>query len=474
MLLTGWAKRIWIWRPHLVLAGLLTVWLWWQGTHLDAYTFDFDEGVLLMQARLMAEGVHPYREMGLVFPPVWFWSAAAVFKVFGPSVLAGRLLSLAYAAVGGVSAALLGRRLAGEWGGVLALLFFTLGPELLWLSRAAMLEGPAISLCLLAFAVAAFADRRLWAWGVAGLAMGASLMVKALLPAGVVALLWLAWRIGKEARTRRAITLLAGILAPVVAVFLVYGPQDVWHYTVAFRDALRAVYPWNPAENVHFILVRGLWPSLGVTGAAALGFWFARRHPLAQALGILWVGSLFLLFTHTPLRPHHMAVLSATAAPLAAGGIPAIRPSTGHTRPQSRTLLLLLVLLGLQAVNAVRLAAPTYAANYKLDETKVRVAAFIAAHVPEGEYVVVDYPMIAFRAGRSIPPFLAEPSYARIASGYLTAEMAIRATQEADPPLIIFWSDRLKQLEGYRRWVETHYALVRFFGRTHPVYGRRP
>ncbi len=472
MPVTGWAKRLW--RPHLVIVGWLTGWFWWQSTHLDAYVFDFDEGVLLMQARLVAEGVHPYREMGLVFPPVWFLSAAATFALFGPTVLAGRLLSLAYAVVGAASAALLGRRLAGWWGGGLALLFFTLGPELLWLSRAAMLEVPAISLGLLALAVAAVAGQRLWAWWLAGLIMGASLMVKPLLPAEVAALLWLAWRAEGEKPAWRAVALLAGLVIPIGAVFLVYGPGDVWRYTVAFRDVLRAVYPWEPAQNARKLLVQGVWPSLGVTLAALVGFWCTRRNPLAQALGWLWAGSLVILFVHSPLRAQHLALISATAAPLAAGAVLVGRSRAAGERPQRGTVAFLLALLLVQAAGAVARSAPTYAANYKLDNTKVRLAAFIAERVPEGEYVVVDYPIIAFRAGRSIPPILAEPSYARIASGYLTDEMAIEATQRAQPPLIVFWSDRLERLEGYRRWVETNYTLVRLFGRRHPVYGLQP
>ncbi|MDQ7029681.1 MAG: hypothetical protein Q9O62_07850, partial [Ardenticatenia bacterium] len=146
-----------------------------------------------------------------------------------------------------------------------------------------------------------------------------------------------------------------------------------------------------------------------------------------------------------------------------------------HSSPGRRRLLwgLVAVLFLAQLGTTIVRLAPTYATTYKLDNTKVRLARYIAEHVPQGEYVVIDYPMIAFRAGRSVPPLLSDPSNGRIQSGYLTSEMAIEATAKARPRLIVFWSERLRQLEAYVRWVEERYRVVRLFGRGHPVYGLR-
>ncbi|GEM_PF-4387349 len=462
-------QRLTSWAPLGLAALWLGGWLWWQASHVGAYIFDFDEGVHLVQARLVQEGADPYREMGLLLPPFWFWTAAAAFAIFGQTVEVARLLSLAYGAVGGVSVALLGRRLGGAWGGTVALVLYTLTPGVLWLSRAAMLEVPAISVALLALAVAAHA-RRPWAWWLAGVLFGVSLLIKAVVPAGLVALGWLAWR--RADRRRGALAaLLVGVAMPVGAVALLYGPGRFWHYTVAIRAAMRAVEPWSPAGNADKILEDGLLPVGATLVLAGLGLWATCGRPTAQALGLLWGASLVAAFFHTPLRATHLVVLGVSATPLAGGIVHvAARPAW---RQGGRRLLwpLLGGLLAWQLASTVVELAPTYADTYKLDDTKVRLARYIAEHVPEGEYVVIDYPMIAFRAGRSVPPLLSDPSNGRIQSGYLTPEMAIEATAQAKPRLIVFWSGRLRQLEAYVRWIEERYRVVRYFGRSHPVYG---
>jgi hypothetical protein len=70
--------------------------------------------------------------------------------------------------------------------------------------------------------------------------------------------------------------------------------------------------------------------------------------------------------------------------------------------------------------------------------------------------------MIALWAGWPVPPSLVDTSYARIRSGYLTAE-DLQAKIERDPPAAIFWSGRFQAVTGFRSWVERRFRLRRSF-----------
>jgi len=75
-----------------------------------------------------------------------------------------------------------------------------------------------------------------------------------------------------------------------------------------------------------------------------------------------------------------------------------------------------------------------------------------------GDIVVSDAPLIAFRAGRDVPPPLVDVSGTRIVSGDIDARKAIRWS--AGAKVVVLWGDRLNHLEGYRSWVQDHYRRV--------------
>ncbi|RME12547.1 MAG: hypothetical protein D6802_03905 [Ardenticatenia bacterium] len=458
--LTRWIDRL----------ALVWVVLWgvWQSTHLHAYAFDFDEGVHLMQARLIAKGAHPYHDIGLLLPPVWFETTAALFRLFGATVLVGRLPVVVMACVGAVLTWGLARRF-GAAAGLMGAMAFTLVPQGLWLSRAMMLEVPAVVFALAALFIASRAETSASRWFVAGFLFGLSLMTKAVVPATFAALVWLAWQSPQRVRALTALT--TGVILLVGATFTAYDAAEMWRLTVAVRSAMREAFPWHPLHNVQRILSDGLLPIGGLVVLACLGARVYRRVPLVQALALWGIATLGLLFWHTPLRGQHLYTLGVIAAPLAAAGSAWLSQRLASPRWGVGLFIIALVWqLGLTWSQI----APTYNAAYKFDDGKARLAAYIAATTAPTDTVVVDYPMIAFRAGRSSVPALAEISDGRIASGYLTSEMAIAATEQAKPALIAFWSGRLQKLEAYTTWVETHYIFDRYFGRSHPVYRRAP
>lgn len=461
-------------RAWLLVALWLLLWAAWQGTHLDAFSFDYDEGVYLMQARLVREGVRLYRDMPTLFPPLWFWTAAGTFALFGATVTVGRLLSLAYALVGAGSVAALGRRLGGGWGVLLAVLLFTLSPHVLIASRSVMLDLPAVSLALLALALAVHAGPRPAWWAGAGAVFAASLMVKPVVPATIIPLVWLALAAPRTHWPRRLGALVLGVTVPTAAIILLSTPRLFWEQTLAIRGVMRVVFPWNPATNLLLIWQEGLWPSLGALVLGLAGFWMLRRDRVAQAL-MLWVLATLITFVfHTPLYPHHLIVFPATLAPPVAGSLRLLHPFTWrHPLARAGVVAVVAVLLGLPI--ATGQVAASYADDAGWNDTLAQLIDFIAKHAGTDQQVVTDYPMLAFRADRSVPPILADSSDGRITSGSLDATEAIEATARAQPPVIVPWSGRFERLPEYIRWVEDNYVIVGCFDDEgqRPVYGPR-
>ena len=62
----------------------------WQMGHLAGYERDWDEGAYLMTAKMVEEGYRLYSEVFSAQPPLFILSLVGGFKLFGPSVSAGR------------------------------------------------------------------------------------------------------------------------------------------------------------------------------------------------------------------------------------------------------------------------------------------------------------------------------------------------------------------------------------------------
>lgn len=65
-----------------------------------------DEGVYTYTAELIMQGKIPYREFFLQYPPLYFYILGLIYKIIGPSIIAGRLLSFIFCI--GIFAATLG------------------------------------------------------------------------------------------------------------------------------------------------------------------------------------------------------------------------------------------------------------------------------------------------------------------------------------------------------------------------------
>jgi hypothetical protein len=297
-----------------------------------------------------------------------------------------------------VLAALIGRRLAGGRGLLLAGLLVALHPMLLEFSNYARPYAPLIAATLwLLLSAAALADRprlavaalgrgqppgrprrRLrWLWASASLA---PLLAASLLPLGILAWavldlalagwLWFRRGQGRAARRRLLGRLLLLRLLPILLTLLgylaLYGAfsrmaGNYWPREFALKNVLQTLETalgWVPmVDRDAFLPGLGNWIlGLGMGALALLGFSTARRRALRVMTAALAVGLPVLLLAmslHTSLLvPRYFGPAGAGLALLAAAGAAWL---AGRLRPGGRVIFLvaLLSLAGSQALDAI-------------------------------------------------------------------------------------------------------------------------
>lgn len=281
---------------------------------------------------------------GVSYPPrypPWFSVAilAPVYALAPGEIGNGILPVLAFAIAAVVAAYTIGRKLAGEWAGVLAALALLSSPVVSVLSRMIMTDVPALALGLIACALYMTLSERdsgPWRFAVAGLLAAGAFALRNVYLAVLVPFLWLVLR-GRGSRASKVAALL-GPSALVAAATAVYNHA-------AFGDWRRTGYhfwcsvPYDYANllfspaYVRINLVQFLSVGALVTlafGAAGIAVLVLRkptgRGPLLRFLLLAAVpGTVFHLFYFFPSIRFHLFALALLTV-LGGAGIAVLVP----------------------------------------------------------------------------------------------------------------------------------------------------
>lgn len=485
-----------------VVAFLLRVW------PLQGVSTDYDEGVYWQSLRAMANGQPLFSGIFSSQPPFFLLSVYPLYLLFGQSLVAARMAIALISLVGVVAMYWTCRRLGGAWAGVLGALLLAVDPLVLAESHTLQAEAPAISLEILAIALAVAslgADnrRRHSLAALAGVVLGLGVMTKLFdIVAVIPVLAYLAQPLLPALGGSRPVdapvklpaqsplrevgfvwgaclggALFAGLLValPFAANWGVAYDQVVRFHTVAATTSgggLRG----NLMAIAHVRSEYLLW--LAALAGGVLAAWGRRweRAPI-----VLWVlASVALLLQQQPLFLHHMALLAPPLVVLASGVVSAspvagkrLAGSAHKIAVWSGRLALVIALVAVVGGAVVGVKSDARAARSPSPQTLQLAAALRVVTLPS-DYVVTDDQYVAGLADRNVLPQLVDTSLVRIQSGYLTAGQLESLITSTDTRTILFSSGRFDQIPGFRAWVEAHFSAVAQVGDGRMLYIKTP
>jgi len=474
---------------RLALAGLLATFCFQQLTHLGGFQWGVDEGMYLMRVFLMQKGYHLYADIWTDQLPGLIALLRLSFAIFGNSVAVGRAVIVFLATLGLLGTALLVHRIGGSVGSLISTVMLVLAPNFFWLSRAIISPDlPSISLATLSLAFMfnwLHTDRRGWLV-LSGAIFALGFLVKAtstlvLIPLSLVILL-VHWR-EKGVLNWREIVKDLGLFALSVALPVLIGLSFYdWQamYNQVVGTLLRSGRIYSPKVVPH---ARKIWRYLTADnyGLLALGLYGIipglRKRWKETLIILIWLFvTLVALLVRSPMWPkHHLVVLLFPLAILA--GIAGeqiwncLRQISSLTSHSKGLLILGLIALGVYLTSLPRIvkadrdliAAP----SYRSQKLAVR---FVEETTAADDFVITDYPIVPFLAGRRVPPLLCTVSTKRIKMGLLTDKELIAVAEEYKPKAIVSWLDRLPRLPAFIDWMQGRYYLAWSYGTDHRIY----
>lgn len=466
----------------------------WQLNHLGGLRWDWDEGVYLSSARLANQGWSLYGDVAGTASPLFINSIQAGFRLAGETIAAGRGAIVLCAALGLLAIGMIAWDLSGPVAGIAAVIALALAPHFYVLSRVVIGDVPSMALT----AVAVWAGLRFGRGGKPGwlflagffLSLGALMKMTALLAVPVIAYYGLVS--GRSSTRRMAMGAVMGIVGFVLPIALYVPFLDwracvdqtvllIWNQTATFVPDRGA-----NAETVGRYLIldnRNIAINRGLTILGLLGLAVAFRRKPALVAGVwLWLALiLFAVLSYAPLWPH---LLSPLLFPLALGfglGLAELRTAAVHLarrRSWADAALASVLLIGaltyavdvprIVREDAKRAAAPD-------GDTEREAIEWLRQHTGPSDRVVTDEPVLAFEAGRSVPPGLADASIMRIAVGSVTSEQVIQATRDPRTAAVVLWKDNrfVTYLADYVRWLEAEWQPARQFDPNRRIFVRK-
>lgn len=439
---------------------------------LDYFRMDFDEGVHLMWAQLLADGYEPYVEVFIGYPPLFPEGLALAWSLAGtPNGV--RVVMVLWNSLSLLAVALVAKEIHGYKAGIGAALLVALAPYHIFYSRAILADLPAISLATLSMwlGVRTILTGRIRWLLMGGIAFGASLLIKPLFPFGILVLGALiaerhlgdrrtnVWLVGRDVGL-----LAASVVLPALIAFLVYDPGALYDQAIAFRMVARGVHTLDLPDKL-----RRVWSlasdNLGLILLAGYGIFRLPRLPRCRWGIAVWLGvALLTILYQRPLRPHHLSVLLPPLTLL--GGIGAGDLVEQVSRPPERRRAVLAA--GGLAIYLALL--PFSLATLQNEELRPVVVpgrqdmvTFIKHVTSPEDCIITDDPAIALSAGLLMPPPLAEPSEMRTTSGYLTGPELVAVAQGADCQVVVFSRKDMFQeyFPEFQAWVQAHYLMQR-------------
>ena len=424
---------------------------------LTAFELNPDEGVNLIKAWLLSQGHPLYTSIWSDQPPVLTFVLSALINLCGVTVALPRLLMLlaSTAFLWGVGRHL--RATAGLPHALIAQTLILAQPAFYYFSAAVMVGLPALYLAFASsFAMirARQAPRHGWlllSVVLLALSLTTKLFTGVIIPAALIYLIAAPRPAGPPAyphsRLLVSVLWLLGVTAGLALLILaLVGWEDVTQLVVSHWRARHAAlaHVW-PTQTFRQHLGPIPWlPPLAAAGAVYAAF----RRDAARLYFAGWCAVAALaLSLHAPVWQHQQLLFTLPAALLGGYGVgEGLSVLMRRLRPEGPARWLLpatLLALGLALVVHVQ-KENWYSVDrsrFALDTDHPQLQALLqplAMPEPHQHQVITDRPMLAYRAGREAPAWIAALTMKRILAGELSeAEVMAEVHNQGEPQVVL-------------------------------------
>ena len=455
--------RVTTWAAVAVGVGFLAT----ETVVLNARIRDYDEGVYWQSIRALARGEPLFRTVFATSPPAFYYAVLPFYWV-GHSLGSLRVGILVLGLVGLAATYVVGRLLAGDLAGLIAVILVATSWHYLHQSAILQADGPAVAISMLAVALAlgaVRADGRLrdaLAVG-SGLALSFSAGTKFF---GAVTVVPLALVLLGASRGRGRLVA-AAVAGSLIGLLIVLWPALASPHA-AFDDLVLSHLRSGQVQgglggNFRMLLLNR---NLPLEALAALGVLMAAlRRDRAMVMPLAWAGVcvLAILFYH-PLFPHHLVLLAMPLALVVAVGLRNLQPlGIGGGLVAAGLVLATAAVGAVVAFGDIQLALTP-------DLHDAEMTAAVEAASQPGEYWISDNPYAVAAAGRDIPGPVVDTSSQLPASGLLTVRDLEAARVRYDVRWVLVDSFRLDAIPGFRDWLDQHYHPVQTLGGGAVIY----
>ena len=435
---------------------------------LDARIRDYDEGVYWATFRALALGEPMFSTVFATSPPGFFYALLPFYLVVQSlaSLRAGVLLLC----LAGLAATyVMGRLLAGNLGGLVAVLLSATSSVYWHESTVLQADGPSLALSTVAVALAMLAVRtegrgRDALAAAAGLALAFSVGTKFF---GVVAAVPIAIVLLGASRGRArlvTVAVLGGVLGLLILLVPIIGsPQAAYKQLIVSHLRAGELAHFGIGRNLSYVFLRHELPleALGLAGAVVALI----RRDRTVVMPLAWaVVSMIAILGYEPIFPHHLVLLTPSLALLAALGVANVR---GIARPAF--VIAAVLVIGTAAVGvaadtreAIRTLAPD------LHDAEMTVA--VRAHGQPHDAWFTDNAYAVAAADRDIPGPVVDTSGQLALAGLLTVGDLERTRVRYDVKWVLVDNGRLERFPGFHVWLLAHFHPVQRLGGGAVIY----
>ncbi len=418
--------------------------------NLEGYMslFEPDEGYYATAAKLVYEGMVPYKDFVFTHTPLYLYLLSKAYLIFGVSIITARMVTATIAIFTVLVLYAFVRRLYNPLIAVLAFIFYALNPVVLISDRIVQLSTPVLFFVLLAVYYLILSKKNVHLFTV-GTILGIGFLLKEatlLALAGII--LFLLWE-KKKTKVKYVIGGFGVGASPLAYLFYEYPTQ--------IKDYL-LYHITRPATTLgeRFEVLSYLFADPFVFILGIFGFFIAfRRKNASDKLVISLFVTSFLSLLNTGFWFHYIPQQVLMLAALA--GVGAFHLYV-HTRGLAR-IKPMAILIFFIAISLVFTLPTDYKMIRQVSDILPRIATRVAEISSGEDYILTSYPAIAFVANRKLVGALYEigPHYLRFTDN----EKMIRISKEKAIKVIIVSdyfaeSDELKE---FLNFVYMNYSL---------------